>query len=199
MLDWGWRRSSCWSLQAFIGVILDGGTSSWRTDHGKEDNLKPGGWADITWHLAGNSSIERAAFTEIGNKSFEAWTECDIFTLCADVNWHVAGKSVTERDALSETVNKLSSDWTEHNVFTLYTRSFWQVPLWGHLKRIPHSWRGGGRLHTSHSSDGSGTDQRAIGRNHHFMRYRNWTTGQRNKRPAASHFRRSLTEMVNCE
>ena len=131
MLDWGKTHNSCWSLQAFIGVTLDGGTSSWRTDRGKEDNLKPGGWADITWHLAGNSSIERAAFTEIGNKSFEAWTECDIFTLCTDVNWRVAGNSVTERDALSETVNKLSSDWTEHNVFTLRTRSFWQVPLWG--------------------------------------------------------------------
>ena len=72
--------------------------------------MKPGGWADINWHLAGNSAIERAAFTEVGNKSFEASTECDIFTLCTDVNWHVARKSVTERDALSEMVNKLSSD-----------------------------------------------------------------------------------------
>ena len=65
--------------------------------------MKLGGWADITWHLAGNSSIETAAFTEIGNKSFEAVSECGIFTLHTDVNWYVAGTSVTEREAVLET------------------------------------------------------------------------------------------------
>ena len=45
--------------------------------------------------------------------------------------------------------------------------------------RVKDSWCAGGRLHTSRNSDSSGTDQRAIGRNHHFMNDRNWATGQR--------------------
>ena len=61
----------------------------------------------------------------------------------------------------------------------------------------PHSWHRGGHLHTSHSSDGSGTDQRAIDRNHYFMHGRNWMTGKRNKRPVASHFWRNLSEWLS--
>ena len=50
----------------FAGV--DWGNPGWRDQF----LTQTGGWVDINWHLAGNSSFEKAAFTEIGNKLFEA-------------------------------------------------------------------------------------------------------------------------------
>ena len=60
----------------FVGI--DWGNPGWRDQflthrlREGENNLKPGEWAVIKWHWAGNTSNERAAFTDIGNKSFEA-------------------------------------------------------------------------------------------------------------------------------